>query len=229
MNWLEYFQPSITATRSTNQSRMDYLLACLELNPEYRLKEAEELWAWRSDIIPFLEESLQTMRSTIPPSIFTCSKNDLKSLSGYSAGLVNRIFTKKCLWLVRLDPGDLLKIHPADMSGKYGVQSLGLDIVEVAAIIAVAPVKFVADSRGQKEQWRASLEELLKAMYKEFKSDSLNPSKMRHPAYKNQVGAFGDVSDLYSSHTVSADEDLVSPATRRMLAAQLSSSDEVRC
>lgn len=83
------------------EDRFNYLLLeCLEMNPEHRSKKEEEDRLWRLEMASFGAECLQTMRSFIPPVIFTCIKRELKEHSGYSMSLTNRLVTKKFLWLV---------------------------------------------------------------------------------------------------------------------------------
>ncbi len=51
-----------------------------------------------------------------------------------SRDLCKRLFTKKCLWLLRMSPADIGKLHVADLSNRFGVSGQGLDIVELAAV-----------------------------------------------------------------------------------------------
>jgi hypothetical protein len=60
--------------------RLDYLLICLEKNPEHIEEQQQELQLWLVNSLPFIEESLVTMRGLIPPDIFHCSIATLRSV-----------------------------------------------------------------------------------------------------------------------------------------------------
>ena len=188
-----------------DDARLDYLLACMELNPEYQKEKEEEAQRWRDEIGPYSRECLQTMRAFIPPSIFSCSVDSLISDFNFSRELAKRLMTKKCLWLIRILKSDIERIHEAELMGRFNPESQGLDIVETAAIYAAIPQKFNKDATGRKEAWRLSLEKNLKDMYKQHKAGTLLKIKKRSLAYNNQVPQFTARETLHEMRSVSSD------------------------
>lgn len=55
------------------------------------------------------------------------------------------------LWLVRMDPTFISKMHFADLNGQYSTSCRNLDVVEMCAILAALPDNFEADENGKKE------------------------------------------------------------------------------
>jgi hypothetical protein len=60
-----------------DETRLDYLLSCLNANPEYKQQRAKENHIWREKTSAFLRESYETIREFIPGDIFKKSINDL--------------------------------------------------------------------------------------------------------------------------------------------------------
>ena len=166
--------------------RLDYLLLCLEHNPEHKAELEALHKAWLQEITPFLQESLEITRSYVPPHIFKCSEDSLEA-DGYSRALAKRIINKKCLWLVRVSTTDINRMHVVELSGRFNPEAQGMDLNEIAAIFAVLPDKFSNDPDRRKARWRASVEQTLKTMYAQFKSGTLVGPKKRNLAYKNQL------------------------------------------
>ena len=61
------------------ENDIDKYLKAIEMNPD-NIKEQEEKKAkWLAEQMPKWEESLRTMRSIVPPNVFTASLAELKS------------------------------------------------------------------------------------------------------------------------------------------------------
>lgn len=179
----------VNAGKEFDEERLNFLLACLDSNPEYKLQLQREKDMWQQETAAFVSQSLATMRSFIPATIFTCSKGTLVEFYGYSNALASRIFSKKCLWLIVMPPMDIHRIHVADLLNNFNHQSQNLDIVEYAALHAAVPAVLNYDGRsGKKARWRISLEEALKELYKKMRTGNLVESKKRNPVYRNQLG-----------------------------------------
>ena len=107
------------------------------------------------------------MRGFVPKDIFVMSKEELAA-AGLSRALVSRVWSKKCLWLIRMSDEAIMKTHISDLTQKYNPQGAGLDIVETAAIFARMPSKFTNDDgTGRKAQWLTVLQMKLKQLMKE--------------------------------------------------------------
>ena len=83
------------------------------------------------------------MRGIIPPHIFNSTLNTLTQHDNLPAELAKRLLAKKCLWLVRVSTVDISKMHIAELQGRFNPEAQGLDIVEMAAIFANTPAKFM--------------------------------------------------------------------------------------
>jgi hypothetical protein len=200
-----------------DERRLDYLLRCMDVNPEYILEKNQQLEEWRSKIEPFAEDALQTMRGYIPPHIFSYSESYLKEelSSHWSMALIKRIYQKKCLWLIRLSRVDIERLHEADLMNKFNFQGQNLDIIEVAALYAAIPKKLWNDPTGKKMMWRNMLEKSLQDMMEEEKKETLTKAKKRHPAYQNQLPLYGDRDTLHELTNIVSGKDAMLPATSR--------------
>jgi hypothetical protein len=139
-----------TATEQDN-AQLDYLLACLEVNPEHKAEVAEEERLWAEQVRDRAEEWLLETRAFVPPFIVSATEKQLIDECGYSKALAKRLLSKKCLWLVRMQEHDIAKLHFADLSVAYGFQGQRLDLVEMGAIFAVCQsIQFRSDGSREK-------------------------------------------------------------------------------
>ena len=95
---------AVNAGRPFDEKRLDYLLLCMNYNEDYIREREEEAQRWRDRMDVFSQECLFTMRGFVPPHIFSASLVSLTDTDGLSQPLAKRLLTKKCLWLVRMDP-----------------------------------------------------------------------------------------------------------------------------
>jgi hypothetical protein len=139
---------------------------------EFIMGSEEEARQWRDRMDVFSLECLFTMRGFVPPHIFSASLASLKDTDGLSEPLAKRLLSKTCLWLVRMNPEDIQKLHDADLFNRFGQlvtttifisfhqpaqpyltlpytrfnpQGQGLDVVELTAVYACLPAKFLDD------------------------------------------------------------------------------------
>lgn len=188
---LAHIFEQVNAGEEYDEGRMDHLLKCMEFNPEYKREKEADAERWRATTVEYSKECLEIMRGFVPTNVFSSSLAELQN-QGLSKELAKRIYTKKCLWLVRMRTADLMKLHEADLLGKFGCEALQLDIVELCAIYAIAPIKFTVDTTGKKEIWRSSLEGQVRKMLAEKEADKLPKNKQRALCYKNQKPLFCD-------------------------------------
>jgi hypothetical protein len=139
------------------------------------------------------------MRGIIPPDIFTGSSEAIEQL-GLSSGLVKRLNSKKCLWLIRMDVNQINKLHEAELLGKYNYAAQNLDIVETAAIYASLPATFTLDSTGRKTTWRQGLVVALRQMITMKDNGTLRSVMMRNPVYKDADAALFLERETLFSH-----------------------------
>ena len=106
---------AVNAGRPFDEKRLDYLLLCMNYNEDYVREREEEARCWRDRMDVFSQECLFTMRGFMPPHIFSASLASLTDTDGLSQPLAKRLLNKQCLWLVRMDPEDIQKLHEADL------------------------------------------------------------------------------------------------------------------
>ncbi|RYH04990.1 hypothetical protein EON65_45935 [archaeon] len=195
---------AINNDRSYDEGRLDYLLMCMDLNPEYKAEKEEEARRWRAEIEPFALECLATMRGFIPPHVFSATEKSLAAQYGYSTALSKRILHKKCLWLLRMHPDCIDRVHEAELMGRFNPEAQNLDIVELAAIYAVLPLNFHKDPFEKKAKWRQSTEDALKKMVQDKNSGKLSKEKLRCAVYAGQHPAFYGRESLHSMEAVAS-------------------------
>lgn len=144
-----------------DDSRLDYLLACMEINEEYVIEKKNALTLWVEKLQGYITECVTIMRSYIPKDILSSSISTLEA-RGVNKSIASHIMTKKCLWLIRMHPAAIDKLHEADLISKYNTEAQNLDIVEMVAIYGSIPKKFTNDSRGKKKEWRDRMEDTMK-------------------------------------------------------------------
>ena len=192
---------------SYDEARLELLVRLQEGNAEYREQVAAEQEAWRRSVDPFLCESLLRMRSYIPPDIFSTTLDALLLL-GLTPELAKRVLAKKCLWLTRMGPDDIARLHEADLNGRFNTQGEGLDLVELAAIYASLPERFVNDRLGKKVEWRDAVERTLREWLGSEESEGCVPEgRARHEMYEaflDDTGPCGDTSSVREVDVVSS-------------------------
>jgi tetratricopeptide (TPR) repeat protein len=122
-------------------------------HPEYKRRELEKIALWQSENSPLNAAALYNAKSYVPVDIYTCTKDHV--FSSLPKPLARRVWNEKSLWLLRMSPALIAKLHIADLQSKYSTQSL--DEIELRAVYAVMPPKFENDSTGEKEGWRAGI------------------------------------------------------------------------
>lgn len=136
-NWREAQETtigSIPRTMAGIEARIEYLMACMEVNPEHNPEEDLARRQWKDNNMAFLNECLATMRAFVPLNIYSSSIDELMR-QGLSKSLARRIYMTKALWLLRLTPNDISKIHASELSAVYATH--GLDIIELGALCRV--------------------------------------------------------------------------------------------
>ena len=186
--------------RPYDEARLDYLLSCLDVNPEYIIQQEAKREEFRRSIAPYASRCLAEMRGYIPPNIFSLSMQQLVDDPAlpFSPALAKRIINKKCLWLVRMKPEDIERVHEAELNGRFNPEAQNLDIVELAAIYAALPAVFAFDGMGKKNAWRRAIEETLKRMYEDMQAGRLKGENLRCALYAKQEQVFVGRESLFS-------------------------------
>jgi hypothetical protein len=196
---MEELETIMTAANNGNEydaDRLDYLIKAQIENPEYQMQLASEYECWLEEINPFLEDSLNIMRSFVPLDIFSANYDKLIE-NGLTPEIAKRIQQKKCLYLVRMSRAEISRLHEVDLANKYNVSAQNLDIIELSSIYSSLPDRFQNDNFGKKYEWKEWIEKNLKIMYNEKKSNCLPKGKLRNSVYNNiEIGPFLDLTSV---------------------------------
>ena len=136
-------------------------------------------------IASFVSESSATMLGYVPVNISQQTEVSLHH-AGLSQQLPKRIFNKKCLWLIRMSPDEISRLHEADLLNRYSPEAMKLDLVELAAIYGSLPAVFLNDVTGRKQEVRVRLEDNIHSLLAEKnKLVSATGDKFRHRLYRD--------------------------------------------
>lgn len=176
----------VNAGDKYDERRLEHLLACLEINPQYKAEKEAERAAWKARITPFCADCLTQQRYYTPPHIFTSSFLSLFD-EGLPVTLAKRFMAKPCLWMVRMKQADIVRLHEVELTNRYGSEGQGLDLVELAAIYACLPVEtgFPNDPSGKKAAYMSRLEDGLKAAMAAQDAGKLPKTKQRASCYES--------------------------------------------
>lgn len=168
------------------EKEYETLSKAMHLHPDYIKEQEAEAARWESEQIAKCQEALATMRGYIPPNITNVGKKDLLAM-GVPQDIVERVFSKKVLWIVRKDPRDVAKLHSADLyATRYNY--LGLDLTEMRAVYAVLPKEFELDGDGKKLEWRSAFRKKLFDLTRQDAQNGLMPHQKRHSSYTKHAG-----------------------------------------
>jgi hypothetical protein len=190
-----------------DERRLDYLLACLEINPDYIREKQQATKAWVQKTRVYIDDCYQTMLGFVPPNIFQITFTEMLE-EGLPKAIANRLKNKQCLWLIRLDRGDLQKLHEAMLLGRFNPDGQNLDIVELAAVYAALPETFLNDPFGKKIQWKEKIEESLKKMVTDKQNGQLSKSKERFSGYLNAIPPYVGRQTMHTLNAVKAAENI---------------------
>lgn len=125
-------------------------------------------------------ESLNIQRNIIPEDIANLSIVDLQ-IRNISKKLSTRIFRNKSLWLVHCSKDDISKLHFADLQYKFS--NIGLDIIEMKALYACLPEKFLFDHNNKKQKWKKNIIARLKELTNQDDNKTLSQKYIRNHCY----------------------------------------------
>lgn len=182
------------ATRLQNgdaaaQAEFDHWDKIIQKHPEQIAKLEAERIAWESANKELCKQALSELREIVPTDIFSVKKRTLEE-RGLPRILVQRLFSKKALTMVHMEPARIRKLHITDLRNRYVTQ--GLDIRELRAVYAILPEEFENDPHGKKREWRTQLYDKLVRMTKAEAAGRLHGSHMRHAAYKIVASSFAE-------------------------------------
>jgi tetratricopeptide (TPR) repeat protein len=133
-------------------------------HPEFKAKEESKKLKWTRENTPINTAALRHIKSLVPPSIIVSYTLQMLEEALPSA-IAKRVWSKKALWLTRISPSRISRLHIADLQTKYSTQ--GLDEIELRAVFAALPVTFENDGKGDKAAWRDSVLQSLQGKCKQ--------------------------------------------------------------
>lgn len=133
-------------------------------HPQHAAEQRAEEAAWRTANDAPNAAALAVIRGFVPPDIFSNASLEGLVRSGLDPVAAKRVFATPALWLTRLPPERVARIHAADLRVRYAFSSLSL--LELRALYASMPPAFEADDQGIKKAWFQSLEVKLKGAVK---------------------------------------------------------------
>jgi tetratricopeptide (TPR) repeat protein len=129
-------------------------------HPEFKQKEEMKKERWKVENTPVNVIASRWIKSMIPPDIIlSCTLAMLETQ--LPKLLAKRIWSKKALWLTRVSPMKISRLHIADLQSKYSPQ--GLDEIELRAIYHALPLSFENDGKGEKMAWKGNILESLQS------------------------------------------------------------------
>lgn len=166
-------------------------------HPAYIRREKMKRKEWDSQNFDRCQSALWLLRPLVPPDISNSSlervmQHPALQLQQPDSGgeeegptvnvpLAERIWRKRVLWLLRATPAEVANLHSSDLAGAYSAH--GLDLMELRAVYAMLPPKFVNDKDERKATWREQLRERLVALTEKESLGTLETEEERHPAY----------------------------------------------
>ena len=138
---------------------------------------------------PKYSKAYRKMRAIIPPFIATLSLESLID-TGLPKAVAERIWSKRCLWLIVMHPQDILKIHIADLRSKY--TPIGLDLTERYAVWynlpdwgqhAESDAVHNGSPNSDKIEWKLNFKIQMDEMARKHKKNELAQEQVRHSAY----------------------------------------------
>lgn len=157
-------------------------------HPEYKAQEENNRKEWMLSNTTVNYLCRNRIRALVPCDITHASLQQLEA--DLPKPIAQRVWTRKALWLTRMRPQDIAKLHFVDLRSKYSVQ--GLDEVELRAVWASLPDTFENDHSKEKETWKKSILEglmtknlLLNDSSNEIDCHQYIDKISRHQSYKN--------------------------------------------
>lgn len=199
---LQWLTDMANSGRKYDEKRMDYLINLQNEHPDFKAKVAAEHKAWEEKHSSYIAECLSMQRSFVPLNVFKTTQENLISC-GLTPECAKRVLTKECLWMVRMSPDEISRLHEADLITRFSMGGQILDIVETAAIYASLPTEFPNDPTGRKIDYRISVEDTLKRMLIQYEEGSLPAGKTRALAYASYNGGSGPFEDRTSVRKLS--------------------------
>lgn len=150
---------------------------------------------WFEDMCLYIPESINYTRFKSIDGLFSDTNVNLDYLLslGIPKPICLRMTQANCLFLIRMNPTDFMRLSIDDLYANFSVKSAQqLDIVEVGSVYFAASKLLSTTNDGvDRSVWFKQIEYYLYNMYKSFKARSLDANLRRAHVYKNSDTAGG--------------------------------------
>ena len=83
-----------------DESRFEYLIKCMNVNPQYIEEKRQETLAWKQEVMVKVTEWHSEMNRYIHSSVNRLTVTQLLDDLGSPKALAVRMTTKRCMWLL---------------------------------------------------------------------------------------------------------------------------------
>eukprot|EP01043_Picozoa_sp_COSAG02_P062020 COSAG02_NODE_8458_length_2565_cov_2.719789_2_plen_823_part_01 len=158
----------------------------LDTHPEQVAMMRAEQNAWEEKQNGQNQRALDELRSIIPAIVRIgasgkITKRDIHERApSMSRELLTRVWKKRVLWFIWMDPADMKELHYQELDANYWYH--GLDLRELRAVYSVIPKDF-AGGDPMKQQWRDAIRERIDELDKKDRRGRLGLTEWMHPCY----------------------------------------------
>ena len=185
---------------SRYESRVEELSTAATEHPERALRDQELRKAFVDEEVRGpASEALALIRGLVPSDLSSGGSVSVERLvdAGLPVKVAHRVSRTRALWLTRVHPDEIARMHASDLVNTRA--TVTLDLVEARAVWRQClRVNFAEnDSDGRKQAWFEELERRVRTLVSKESDGDLSPKDSCHPAYdkfRRETGPFSDVT-----------------------------------
>ncbi|CAH0372306.1 unnamed protein product [Pelagomonas calceolata] len=185
---------------SKYEARVEELSTAATEHPERALRDQELRRAFVDEEVSGpASEALALIRGLVPSDLSSGGSVSVERLvdAGLPVKVAHRVSRTRALWLTRVHPDEIAKMHASDLVNTRA--TVTLDLVEARAVWRQClRVNFAEnDTDGRKRAWFEELERRVRTLVSKEAEGDLSPKDACHPAYdkfRRESGPFSDVT-----------------------------------
>jgi len=171
---------------SRYESRVEELSTAATEHPERALRDQELRRAFVDEEVRGpASEALALVRGLVPSDLSSGGSVSVERLvdAGLPVKVAHRVSRTRALWLTRVHPDEIARMHASDLVNTRA--TVTLDLVEARAVWRQClRVNFAEnDSDGRKQAWFEELERRVRTLVSKESEGDLSPKDSCHPAY----------------------------------------------
>ena len=158
----------------------------LDAHPEQVAMMRADEKAWEEKQKVKNQRALDELRAIVPAIVRIgaggkITKRDIHERApSMSRELLTRVWKKRVLWFIWMDPADIKELHYQELDVNYWYH--GLDLRELRAVYSVIPKGFSAGD-PMKQQWHDAVRERIDELDKKDRRGRLGLTEWMHPCY----------------------------------------------